>query len=142
MEKIDHKKELKHFYKPSAKKVEIVDVPKMSFLMIDGEGDPNNTMTRLSIILFSTLLIFTSQAYAHGGPEFAAMVILIWGLVPILIISLAVLPLSLLIGKLFHIKRKWSVTSGVVVTILIYLLAIPHLQSIINWVLDLQYYFD
>jgi len=42
MEKIDFKKELKHLYKPSAKKVEIVDVPEMNFLMIDGEGDPNS----------------------------------------------------------------------------------------------------
>jgi hypothetical protein len=41
MEKIDYKKKLKDLYKPSAKKVEIIDVPSMNFLMIDGEGDPN-----------------------------------------------------------------------------------------------------
>lgn len=41
MEKIDYKKQLKHLYGPSAKKVEIVDVPQMHFLMVDGEGDPN-----------------------------------------------------------------------------------------------------
>ncbi|MDH5461597.1 MAG: GyrI-like domain-containing protein [Candidatus Bathyarchaeota archaeon] len=41
MTKIDFKKELKHLYNPSAKKVEIVDVPMMKFLMIDGSGDPN-----------------------------------------------------------------------------------------------------
>lgn len=41
--KIDYKRELKHLYKPSAKAVELVDVPKMSFLMIDGEGDPNSS---------------------------------------------------------------------------------------------------
>ena len=29
MEKIDYKKELKHLYRPSAKKVKAVDVPKM-----------------------------------------------------------------------------------------------------------------
>ena len=45
MEKIDYKKELKHLYKPSAKKVEVVDVPKMNFLMIDGEGDPNRSQS-------------------------------------------------------------------------------------------------
>lgn len=39
--KIDFKKELKHLYNPSAKKIEIVDVPRMNFLMIDGSGDPN-----------------------------------------------------------------------------------------------------
>ena len=41
MTKIDFKKELKHLYNPSAKKVEIVDVPMLNFLMIDGSGDPN-----------------------------------------------------------------------------------------------------
>ena len=43
MGKIDYKKELKSIYKPSSKKVEIVDVPKMNFLMLDGEGDPNTS---------------------------------------------------------------------------------------------------
>ena len=41
MTKIDFKKELKHLYNPSAKKVEIVDFPMMKFLKIDGSGDPN-----------------------------------------------------------------------------------------------------
>lgn len=41
MEKRDYKKTLKHLYKPSAKKPEIVEVPKMNFLMVDGKGDPN-----------------------------------------------------------------------------------------------------
>ena len=41
MEKKDLLKEWKHLYAPSAKKVEIVDVPEMNFLMVDGEGDPN-----------------------------------------------------------------------------------------------------
>ncbi len=41
MKKIDFKKELKALYSPSAKKAEIVDVPEMNFLMIDGRGDPN-----------------------------------------------------------------------------------------------------
>jgi len=35
--KIDHKKELKHLYKPSPKKVEFIEVPAM----IDGKGNPN-----------------------------------------------------------------------------------------------------
>ena len=43
MGKIDYKKELKKFYQPSAKKVEIVDVPRMAFLMVDGKGDPNTS---------------------------------------------------------------------------------------------------
>lgn len=45
MKKIDLKKELKHLYKPSSKKVEIVEVPEMNFLMVDGEGDPNTSQS-------------------------------------------------------------------------------------------------
>lgn len=40
MAKIDLKKELKHLYRPSAKQVVQVDVPKFNYLMIDGMGDP------------------------------------------------------------------------------------------------------
>jgi len=43
MKKIDYKKELKHLYKPSPKSIETIDVPEMSFLMIDGQGDPNTS---------------------------------------------------------------------------------------------------
>ncbi|MFC1872341.1 GyrI-like domain-containing protein [Chloroflexota bacterium] len=41
MKKIDFKKELKHLYCPSAKEINLVDVPPMNFVMIDGSGDPN-----------------------------------------------------------------------------------------------------
>jgi len=37
MHKIDLKKELKHLYSPSAKQVEVVEVPQFKFVMIDGE---------------------------------------------------------------------------------------------------------
>ena len=43
MKNIDYKKELKHLYKPSPKSIELVDVPEMNFLMIDGQGDPNTS---------------------------------------------------------------------------------------------------
>lgn len=42
MSKIDYKKELKEFYRPSAKKVTEVDVPEMNFLMVDGSGAPES----------------------------------------------------------------------------------------------------
>lgn len=35
--KLDLKKKLKHLYAPSDKEVQVVDVPEMSFLMVDGE---------------------------------------------------------------------------------------------------------
>lgn len=42
MSKIDFKKELKHLYQPSKADFVVVDVPDMSFLKIDGHGDPNS----------------------------------------------------------------------------------------------------
>lgn len=43
MKKLDLRKQLKDFYVPSAKKVEIVDVPEFSFAMIDGQMEPGKT---------------------------------------------------------------------------------------------------
>lgn len=40
MEKLDLRKQYKHLYSPSAKKVEVVDVPPLKFAMIDGEIEP------------------------------------------------------------------------------------------------------
>lgn len=40
MEKIDYKKALKQFYRPSPNQVAVVDVPAMNFLMVDGKGAP------------------------------------------------------------------------------------------------------
>jgi len=42
MPKIDYKKELKHLYTASVTNVEIVAVPTLNFLMLDGVGDPNS----------------------------------------------------------------------------------------------------
>lgn len=47
--KIDLRKDLKDLYQASSKEVMVVEVPTLSYLMVDGEGDPN-----------------TSQAYAHA----------------------------------------------------------------------------
>ncbi len=43
MKKFDYSKELKSFYKPSAKTISEVTVPSLYFLKIDGEGDPNHS---------------------------------------------------------------------------------------------------
>jgi hypothetical protein len=43
VKKVDIKKELKPFYKTSAKDVIFVEVPQMNFLMVDGAGDPNTS---------------------------------------------------------------------------------------------------
>lgn len=44
MKKIDLKKEYSNLYKAPAKKIEIVTVPKLNYLMVDGQGDPNNSV--------------------------------------------------------------------------------------------------
>jgi hypothetical protein len=41
MAAVDLKRELRHLYSPSRKEFEVVEVPPMSFLMVDGHGDPN-----------------------------------------------------------------------------------------------------
>ena len=41
MKKIDLKKELTKLYNPLENEAVIIEVPKMDFLMVDGQGDPN-----------------------------------------------------------------------------------------------------
>lgn len=43
MLKVDLKKELAHLYRPSAKEVSLVEVPRMNYLMIDGSGAPESS---------------------------------------------------------------------------------------------------
>ena len=42
MEKLDLRKQWKQLYQPSAKKVEVVDVPPLLFAMIDGAIEPSS----------------------------------------------------------------------------------------------------
>jgi hypothetical protein len=43
MQKMDLKKDLKGLYNPSAKKVELVEVPSLNFIMIDGAIEPDQS---------------------------------------------------------------------------------------------------
>ena len=43
MEKTDLRKQFKHLYSPSANEGEIVKVPSLPFVMVDGRGDPTNS---------------------------------------------------------------------------------------------------
>ena len=40
MKKLDLKKKLKVYYQPSAKKIEVIDVPRFKFIMVDGAIEP------------------------------------------------------------------------------------------------------
>ena len=50
MEKIDFKKELKEIYGGKVDQQVVVTVPKMSFLMIDGHGDPNTSQEYIDAV--------------------------------------------------------------------------------------------
>ena len=63
MDKVDLKKELKELYSPSPKKISIVDVPDMNFLMIDGEGAPTSPQYIASI---QTLYPICIRTQIHG----------------------------------------------------------------------------
>ncbi len=43
MEKIDLKKQWKHLYQPPVGEITTVNVPPLTYLMVDGEGDPNTS---------------------------------------------------------------------------------------------------
>lgn len=75
MTKIDLKHELKHLYKPSAKQPEIVDVPPMKFLMIDGAGDPNRVQAFGDAVeaLFSTAYTLKFAVKRARGVDFVVM---------------------------------------------------------------------
>jgi hypothetical protein len=44
MNKFDCKKEMKYLYAPSSKVFSVVEVPAMNYLMVDGHGDPNQSL--------------------------------------------------------------------------------------------------
>lgn len=67
MPKIDFKKELKHLYKPSAKKIELVDVPAMNFLMVDGKGEPETSTAYLQAVEALYSLSYTIKFMLKKG---------------------------------------------------------------------------
>lgn len=50
MPKLDLKKEFKQLYAPSLKEVVLVDVPEMTYLSVDGKGDPNTSQEYIDAI--------------------------------------------------------------------------------------------
>ena len=67
MEKIDYMKRLKHLYTPSAKQVEIVEIPQMNFLMIDGEGNPNTSLAFKKAVELLFSLSYTLKFMVKKG---------------------------------------------------------------------------
>ena len=50
MDKIDYKKELKELYGAKVDKPVTLNVPKMNYIMIDGQGDPNTSQEYIDAI--------------------------------------------------------------------------------------------
>jgi len=69
MKKRDYKKELKYLYNASAKKVEIVEVPYMNFIMIDGEGDPNTSPAFQNAVEALFAISYTLKFMIKKGTE-------------------------------------------------------------------------
>jgi hypothetical protein len=75
LRKLELKKDLKQFYSPSPKKVDLVRVPPMNFIMIDGKGDPNTSKAyRDSIdVLFSLSYTLKFAIKKEDGVDYPVM---------------------------------------------------------------------
>lgn len=74
--KIDLKKELKHLYNPSAKKISVVDVPRMNFLMLNGKGHPEGVQDFQDAIQAIYSVAYTMKFMLKekaSTPDFAVM---------------------------------------------------------------------
>ncbi len=67
MTKIDLKKEWKHLYRPSARKVSVVDVPPRQYLMVDGRGDPNTSQEYQEALAALYALAYTIKFMMKKG---------------------------------------------------------------------------
>jgi hypothetical protein len=68
VEKADLKRDLKHLYLPSSKQVVAVDVPAMSFLMQDGQGDPHTSQPYADALEALFALSYAIKFTVKKGP--------------------------------------------------------------------------
>lgn len=81
--KIDLKKELKHLYAPSSRRVAIVDVPAFNFIMIDGRMQPGETPetsqsfhdAMMALYGVSFTLKFMSKLRKHDPIDYTVMAV-------------------------------------------------------------------
>ncbi|TCL58323.1 hypothetical protein EDC14_104216 [Hydrogenispora ethanolica] len=75
MGKIDLKKELQTFYNPSAGTVQIVRLPALRFLIIDGRGDPNTAPAYREAVaaLFGLSYTLKFMLKREGGADYGVM---------------------------------------------------------------------
>jgi hypothetical protein len=71
----DFKAEFKRLYQPSAKACQMVEVPEMRFLIIEGSGDPNSSLAFQEAIqaLYSASYTLKFALKKSGGPDVRMM---------------------------------------------------------------------
>jgi hypothetical protein len=69
MEKLDLKKQWKHLYQTPAGAVLTVNVPPLSYLMVDGEGDPNTSPAFQEAVEALYSLSYTLKFTLKKGPR-------------------------------------------------------------------------
>jgi hypothetical protein len=74
MPKLDFKKQLSALYAPGAKEVQIVDVPGMNFVMIDGTGDPDAAAYQEAVeTLYSISYTLKFMVKKETGADYGVM---------------------------------------------------------------------
>lgn len=74
MEKIDFRKQMASLYNPSAKGIQMVDVPEMNFVMIDGVGDPNQSSYQEAVeALYSISYTLKFAVKKETGKDYGVM---------------------------------------------------------------------
>lgn len=79
MKKVDFKKTMKAYYSPKAKKYEIIIIPKMNFLMIDGKGKPGesqaymDSLAALYPVAYKTKFLAKAQDKDYVVPPLQAL---------------------------------------------------------------------
>lgn len=71
MVKTDLKRQMKELYNPSAKEVTEVTVPSMTFLMIDGAGDPNASEEFQAAVEAVFAVSYSIKFLVRKGPDAA-----------------------------------------------------------------------
>ncbi len=68
MKKLDFKKDLKHLYQASAKAAVEVEVPRLAYLMVDGEGDPNTSKSYAEAVEALFAVSYAAKFMVKKGP--------------------------------------------------------------------------
>jgi hypothetical protein len=69
MTRRDLRKELKQLYSPSAKIVGEVQVPAFTYLMVDGQGDPNHSAAYAEAVEALFTVAYTAKFMVKKGPS-------------------------------------------------------------------------